>query len=398
MKQNNSKITHVIVGSSAYEREGPIYRQHRLTNYLSKNISVKKVIYIYPEHKPKALLDLKINEVNKRTLEISVVNAGRPVSFFNKYLFDERVINKLENIFRREKSNQMILWYTVPVFPSLIKFKDLWDGVVYDCSDNYSQPPRSTKDLNRFNFPKRLFMKLNYKFRDRTEKKLLKKIDLGFASSEFLRNKLKNNTQAPVFLVETGVDFEKFSSINNYIQIPIFEKIPKPRIGFTGVMKTNIDFNLLSKVAKNNPKWSIVLIGPKTKNTPNAFFELVDENPNVYWLGKIQSEQVPDYLNHLDVGLMPYKDIEYNKAVFPLKFNEYLACGLPVVGCGLPSTKKHIQDKVYLHTNNDYQEFSKACRRALSGDSEDIRRTIAKKSDWQKKFGYMLKRVLKTIR
>ncbi len=73
--------------------------------------------------------------------------------------------------------------------------------------------------------------------------------------------------------------------------------------------------------------------------------------------------------------------------VFPLKLYEYLACGLPVVGCGLPSTEGRIEEGLYVHTAGRAEAVTRACEQALKWEGYlKKRREAAKDEDWQEKF------------
>ena len=50
-------------------------------------------------------------------------------------------------------------------------------------------------------------------------------------------------------------------------------------------------------------------------------------------------DELPRYLQLMDVGIVPYVDSAFNRSSFPLKTLEYLAAGRPVVATGLPSVR-----------------------------------------------------------
>lgn len=103
------------------------------------------------------------------------------------------------------------------------------------------------------------------------------------------------------------------------------------------------------------PAASIVMIGPLADERDSDIAAL-REMRNVYFLGEKSLASIPDYLQHMDVGLMPYKDIDYNKALSPLKLFEYLAAGLGTVEHGVPTTEGHQQSGVYVHCQS-YEAF-----------------------------------------
>jgi glycosyltransferase involved in cell wall biosynthesis len=47
--------------------------------------------------------------------------------------------------------------------------------------------------------------------------------------------------------------------------------------------------------------------------------------------------ELPNYLRGIDVALLPQQINDYTRAMFPMKFFEYLAAGCPVVATPLPA-------------------------------------------------------------
>jgi len=54
--------------------------------------------------------------------------------------------------------------------------------------------------------------------------------------------------------------------------------------------------------------------------------------PNAVFLGTKPVFELPAYMQHLDVCLLPYRLTGYTKFIYPMKLHEYLASGRPVVG------------------------------------------------------------------
>jgi glycosyltransferase involved in cell wall biosynthesis len=52
---------------------------------------------------------------------------------------------------------------------------------------------------------------------------------------------------------------------------------------------------------------------------------------NVQFFPPVKPYEVPALLRDCDVGLIPYLCTEYTKNIYPLKINEYLSVGVPVV-------------------------------------------------------------------
>lgn len=105
--------------------------------------------------------------------------------------------------------------------------------------------------------------------------------------------------------------------------------IPHPRAVYVGTIAEWFDAALLGDLARRLPNVSFVLIGPLVGNAP-----ALPGLPNVRYLGPRPYGQVPGYLQHSDVGIIPFRlraDDGFVDAINPLKLYEYMASGLPVL-------------------------------------------------------------------
>jgi glycosyltransferase involved in cell wall biosynthesis len=132
-------------------------------------------------------------------------------------------------------------------------------------------------------------------------------------------------------LTPNGVDFDAFASTR---PIPDdLAAIPGPRIGYSGFLKTQLDWELLFATAQQNPQWSFVFVG-KALEQPGLAETLakVDLLENVHFLGGKSSRELSAYPQHFDVCMLPYCVDDYTKYIDPLKLSEYMASGRPAVG------------------------------------------------------------------
>ncbi|MDP2171362.1 MAG: glycosyltransferase [Rhodocyclaceae bacterium] len=114
--------------------------------------------------------------------------------------------------------------------------------------------------------------------------------------------------------------------------------IPQPRMGYVGVIKSQLDIGLLHQLAKRRPDWSFVLVGPKGYLGPKAsLLDQLEGLPNVYLTGNRQLAELPAYMQAMDVCMMCYEVCDYTNFIYPLKLNEYLATGRPVVTAAIDS-------------------------------------------------------------
>jgi len=132
-------------------------------------------------------------------------------------------------------------------------------------------------------------------------------------------------------LTPNGVDFNAFA-----ISRPIpddLAAIPSPRIGYSGFLKTQLDWELLYETAQQNPQWSFVFVG-KALDQPGLPETLarVGALRNVHFLGGKSSRELAAYPQHFDVCMLPYCVDDYTKYIDPLKLSEYMASGRPAIG------------------------------------------------------------------
>jgi len=388
------KIIHFIITPNQLRNDKIKYRRRRLVNFLSDHIKTDKIIWIYPSIN-KFLTKTEPDKIYKNIYQLPISDP-LPYHLTSLTPFTHNIFTKkVEKIIQSSSKNKKTyLWYTFPIFPGLVYINN-WNKIIYDCSDNwgYSWKALAPGIRNKIKF---WIDKLVLRYWKLSENKVIRNSDLVFTTSEYLKRKTKKKkAEANVYLVENGVEFKKFKTQNS-IKKEIKEKfsdIHSPRLGYIGGIKQKINFSLLKDVAEMHPEWSFVFIGPKHNSRR---FEEILNLENTYWLGVFSPEEIPSFCKLLDVGLMPYKNIEYNKGVFPLKFFEYLASGLPIVGCGLPSTKKYEKKGVYIHTKSNSEEFTKACKKVLNWENKkQERKKIAKKADWNNKLEFIVNTALK---
>ena len=168
------------------------------------------------------------------------------------------------------------------------------------------------------------------------EKDLLREANVVFTTSQKLFEKcsvINQNT----FDFPNVVDWEHFSKA--FIPGPDPEdlkNIPHPRLGYVGVLSDlKVDFELLLMIAKEKTDWHIVLIGEEREGQNNLIVQQLKKIQNVHFLGYKKYLELPHYMRGLDVGMLPTLINQYTSAMFPMKYFEYIAAGLPVVSTTL---------------------------------------------------------------
>jgi glycosyltransferase involved in cell wall biosynthesis len=215
------------------------------------------------------------------------------------------------------------------------------------------------------------------------ECELIAQVDQVFISSPSLL-KRKGDINQHTALVPNGVDYQAYAK--DHAEPGDLASIPRPRIGYSGVLKRQLDWTLLHLLTERRPGWSFVFVGPVKEDpeTQTAVRSLA-RRPNVHFLGCKPVDQLPTYPQHFDVCIMPYRVNEYTRYIYPLKLHEYLATGHPTVGSAICSLER-FADVVTVARDTD--GWTTALDTALSAmentaERRAARRAVARAHDWE---------------
>ena len=114
--------------------------------------------------------------------------------------------------------------------------------------------------------------------------------------------------------------------------------MPRPVIGFHGLLADWVDFELLKKTAEHFKNGSVVLIG-KIAVDAEQKIKILNDVSNIHFLGRKPYAELPAYCKGFDVALNPFAISELTLAANPLKVREYLAAGLQVVSTDIPEVR-----------------------------------------------------------
>jgi UDP-galactopyranose mutase len=191
------------------------------------------------------------------------------------------------------------------------------------------------------------------------EEALLAQADLVFTGGRSLF-RAKHNRHRDVHCFPSSVDAHHFrAALDPRIEASDLEALPRPRLGFYGVIDERMDLELLAGVAEARPHWQFVMVGPVVKIDPA---ELPRAN-NIHYLGQRSYEQLPSYLAGWDVCLLPFALNESTRFISPTKTLEYMAAEKPIVSTPITDVVEPYGDAVFIADTP--AAFVAACDQAL---------------------------------
>ncbi|AUD00510.1 glycosyltransferase [Spirosoma pollinicola] len=159
---------------------------------------------------------------------------------------------------------------------------------------------------------------------NRYEDEFIRRVDAVITTSETLQQD-KVKLQPQTFCVKNGVNFDLF---NQARQLAQQHPPQKPIVGYLGSADNRIDIDLMEYCARTMPDVDFQFIGEVYEP---ALTKRLSTYTNVKFIPPRQPADLPPLLAKLSVGIIPFVCNKHTYTIYPLKINEYLAAGLPVV-------------------------------------------------------------------
>lgn len=163
------------------------------------------------------------------------------------------------------------------------------------------------------------------------EDELLKKADIVFTCGNSLYDE-KKAKHHNIHSFPSSIDHFHFTQARQKLVEPDDQiNIPRPRIGYYGLIDELFNFELLMQLADLRPDFQFVIIGPVVGIDP----KVLPKRNNIHYLGKKEYHLLPLYLSGWDCAIIPLLQNESTKYLSPAKTPEYLAAGRPVVSTSI---------------------------------------------------------------
>ena len=276
----------------------------------------------------------------------------------------------LASALTERKVQDYVLWYYTPMargFAANLRA----ELTIYDCMDElcaFAGAPAA--------------MRIN-------EQQLFTEADLVFTGGASLFE-CKRTQHPSVHLFPSSVDVEHFARARGPLEEPADQSsIPRPRLGYSGVIDERMDLNLLREVSNRRPDWQLVLLGPVVKIDPAS----LPKAANIHYLGMKAYAELPFYLHGWDLAMLPFARNESTRFISPTKTPEYLAAGLQVISTPIHDVVTPYGDLGLVSIANGVAEFVDSSELLLARPlSLDFRRSVdnfLSRSSWDKTWNDM---------
>jgi glycosyltransferase involved in cell wall biosynthesis len=156
----------------------------------------------------------------------------------------------------------------------------------------------------------------------------------------------------------SSIETAHFHKARRATQDPVDQaSLPRPRLGFFGVVDERMDVDLLARAAALRPDWQFVMVGPVVKIDP----QILPKAANIHWLGSKTYKELPSYLSHWDLGLMPFALNDATRFISPTKTPEFLAAGIPVLSTRIRDVVRPYGENELVEIVDDAEDL---CRKA----------------------------------
>ncbi len=242
------------------------------------------------------------------------------------------ILATLKWLMWREGVKQPITWFMVPHLSNVVG--RLGERLsVYYCIDDYATLP----DVDQVAV-------------QNMDDELARKADLVFVSAEsLLEHKLtlnKNSHFSP-----HGVDLDLFTrGLDPNLACPAdIAGLPRPIVGFFGLIERWIDLELIGYLAQQRPNVTFLMVGRVA--VPD---DELPKAPNLHWIGQRPYGEMPAYGKQFDVAIIPFLITPVIWHANPIKLREYLALGKRIVSVSTPEIDRYADVVELAHSREEW--------------------------------------------
>ncbi len=284
----------------------------------------------------------KSPQISKPSASISVV-----VPFISESQRADAVAlqrDVVTGLIARHPQANIVTWYYTPM--ALPFTKDVNASVtVYDCMDELSgflgAPPELMEN----------------------ERALFQRADLVFTGGRSLYEAKKSQHHS-THAFPSSIDKAHFTPARNANGNEPADQaaMPRPRVGYFGVIDERMNLGLVDELARTRPQWQFIMLGPVVKIDPAN----LPRRQNIHWIGSKAYSELPAYLSGWDAGFMPFALNDATRYISPTKTPEFLAAGVPVVSTSIADVIDPYGKNGLVGIADEAEEFASALEVQMS--------------------------------
>ncbi|MBV9770106.1 MAG: FAD-dependent oxidoreductase, partial [Bryobacterales bacterium] len=255
----------------------------------------------------------------------------------------------IQGLIAEEKPRSSALWFYTPMaLPLADQFQPI--VTLYDCMDELTGFAGAPPELASL------------------EAELFQKADIIFTGGQSLYE-AKASKHSNVHCFPSSVDLIHYSQARMAdLDHPDQAALPRPRLGYFGVIDERLDLGLLQTIAERHPKWQISMVGPVAKIDPATLPKL----ENVHYFDQRTYDELPKFLAGWDICLLPFALNDATRFISPTKTLEYMAGEKAIVSTPIRDVVACYSDVVRIADSAD--TFVHQCEETLA-DSEEAKHT-----------------------
>lgn len=203
----------------------------------------------------------------------------------------------------------------------------------------------------------------------RLENEWIGKSDLTLVTSSELK-RTKSAYSKNVFFLPNAADASLFrQAVKDDLPPPSeLATLPEGRriITYMGNICQRLDYDLLRKTALAHADKTLLMIGPVDKTDSGV--SKLSGLQNVVFTGPKKLTELPAYLKYSHCCIIPFLCNVLTKSIYPLKVNEYLSAGKPVVATNFSEDISGFKPVVNLSDSHDL--FIQMVGSSIANDNE----------------------------
>jgi teichuronic acid biosynthesis glycosyltransferase TuaH len=282
-------------------------RNQFLVDQLLRRNERLRVLFVEPP--ADVLFDVWMRRVPRVPRVRTITPDGRLRAFRPLKPFPRRLGRLSDDLLRRQvllaarlwRFSRPVLWINEVTYAPLIG-RTGWPSL-YDVTDDWLLAPLGPRELERLR---------------RLDDLALQESDEVVVCSRALA--ATRGERRPVSLIPNGVDVEHFRKRRaRPSDLPA-----GPVAVYVGTLhESRLDIDLVLALAHDLPRVNIVLVGPNS--LAPRFSKSIARSKNVHLLGPRPYAQIPAYLQHADVVIVPHVVSPFTESLDPIKAYECLA-------------------------------------------------------------------------